>query len=65
MWQRSGLWRDSSAILLGEVSNKETQVGLLPMTESMYVAGTLESVDTVLLEIGTGYYVEVSYFISN
>ena len=44
---------------------KKGQPVLLPMTESMYVAGTLESVDTVLLEIGTGYYVEVSYFISN
>ncbi len=32
---------------------------LLPLTESLYVSGTLESVDTVLLEIGTGYYVEV------
>ena len=32
---------------------------LLPLTESLYVSGTLESVDTVLLEVGTGYYVEV------
>lgn len=32
---------------------------LLPLTESLYVSGILESVDTVLLEIGTGYYVEV------
>lgn len=32
---------------------------LLPLTESLYVSGTLESVDTVLLEIGTGYFVEV------
>ena len=32
---------------------------LLPLTESLYVSGKLESVDTVLLEIGTGYYVEV------
>lgn len=32
---------------------------LLPLTESLYVSGTLESVETVLLEIGTGYYVEV------
>lgn len=34
---------------------------LLPLTESLYVSGTLESVDTVLLEIGTGYYVEVRW----
>lgn len=33
---------------------------LLPLTESLYVSGRLESVETVLLEIGTGYYVEVS-----
>lgn len=32
---------------------------LLPLTESLYVSGTLESVETVLLEVGTGYYVEV------
>ena len=38
---------------------KQGQPVLLPMTESLYVPGTLESVDTVLLEIGTGYYVEV------
>ena len=32
---------------------------LLPLTESLYVSGTLETVDSVLLEVGTGYYVEV------
>lgn len=31
---------------------------LLPLTESLYVAAELESVDTVLLEVGTGYFVE-------
>lgn len=43
-------------------SLKEREQGqpvLIPMTESLYVSGTLESVDTVLLEIGTGYYIEV------
>lgn len=39
---------------------KSGQSVLLPMTESLYVLGELESVDTVLLDIGTGYYVEVS-----
>lgn len=42
-------------------SLKDTKQGdmlMLPMTESLYVPGTLENVDTVLLEIGTGYYVE-------
>lgn len=32
---------------------------LIPLTESLYVTGTLDTVDTVLLEIGTGYYIEV------
>ncbi len=32
---------------------------LLPLTESLYVSGALETVDSVLLEVGTGYYVEV------
>ncbi len=32
---------------------------LLPLTESLYVSGVLESVESVLLEAGTGYYVEV------
>ena len=38
---------------------EQGQPVLLPLTESLYVSGTLESVDTVLLEIGTGYFVEV------
>jgi prefoldin alpha subunit len=38
---------------------KQGQPVLLPMTGALYVAGTLDSVDSVLLEIGTGYYVEV------
>jgi prefoldin alpha subunit len=44
---------------------KEREKGqpvLLPMTESLYVSGTLDSVDTVLLEIGTGYYIEVRLY---
>lgn len=38
---------------------KQGQPVLLPMTGALYVSGTLDSVDSVLLEIGTGYYVEV------
>ncbi|KAL6777676.1 PFD5 [Auxenochlorella protothecoides x Auxenochlorella symbiontica] len=37
---------------------KKGQPLLLPLTESLYVSGTLESVESVLLEIGTGYFVE-------
>lgn len=32
---------------------------LLPLTSSLYVSGTLESADQVLVDVGTGYYVEV------
>lgn len=38
---------------------KEGDTLMLPMTESLYVPGTLKSVETVLLEVGTGYYIEV------
>ncbi|XP_053564286.1 prefoldin subunit 5 [Bombina bombina] len=31
---------------------------LVPLTSSMYVPGTLNDVSTVLIDIGTGYYVE-------
>ncbi|PRW44299.1 prefoldin subunit 5 [Chlorella sorokiniana] len=37
---------------------KQGQPVLLPLTESLYVGGALESVDSVLLEVGTGYFVE-------
>jgi len=37
---------------------KEGDTLMLPMTESLYVPGTLKSVETVLLEVGTGYYIE-------
>ncbi|KAI3428698.1 hypothetical protein D9Q98_007522 [Chlorella vulgaris] len=37
---------------------KQGQPVLLPLTESLYVSGALESVESVLLEVGTGYYVE-------
>lgn len=32
---------------------------LLPLTSSVYVNGQLESVDKVLIDVGTGYFVEV------
>jgi prefoldin alpha subunit len=40
-------------------ANKDKEV-LIPLTESLYVPGTLAEVETVLLDIGTGYYVEKS-----
>lgn len=33
---------------------------LLPVTDSMYIEGTLADTKNVLVEIGTGYYVEKS-----
>lgn len=32
---------------------------LVPLTSSMYVAGQLADVETVLVDIGTGYYVQM------
>ena len=34
---------------------------LVPLTGSLYVKGTLAGADKVLLDVGTGYYVEASY----
>ncbi|XP_025082764.1 prefoldin subunit 5-like [Pomacea canaliculata] len=33
---------------------------LVPLTSSMYVPGQLQDVDSVLVDVGTGYYVEMS-----
>ncbi|KAM9319481.1 prefoldin subunit 5 [Gastrophryne carolinensis] len=38
-------------------SNEGKQV-LVPLTSSMYVPGSLSDVSTVLVDVGTGYYVE-------
>jgi hypothetical protein len=35
---------------------------LLPMTQSLYVPGTLASKDKILVDIGTNYYVEVGHW---
>lgn len=34
---------------------------LIPLTQSVYVAGELANADNILLDIGTGYFVEVRY----
>lgn len=31
---------------------------LIPLTQSLYVPGTMEDTDKVLVDVGTGYYVE-------
>ena len=33
---------------------------LIPLTASLYIPGTLTSVDAVLVDVGTGYYIEKS-----
>jgi len=33
---------------------------LIPLTASLYMPGTLTSVDTIIVDVGTGYYVEKS-----
>ncbi|CAM6101460.1 unnamed protein product [Calypogeia fissa] len=37
---------------------KEGQKMLVPLTASLYVPGQLENVDRVLVDVGTGYYIE-------
>ncbi|XP_043939828.1 prefoldin subunit 5 [Protopterus annectens] len=38
--------------------NNEGKELLVPLTSSMYVPGALHDVETVLIDVGTGYYVE-------
>lgn len=33
---------------------------LVPLTASLYVSGTLDDSDKVLVDVGTGYFIEVS-----
>lgn len=35
---------------------------LVPLTASLYVAGTLDDADKVLVDVGTGYFIEVAAF---
>jgi hypothetical protein len=35
---------------------------LIPLTGSLFVPATLASVDKVLVDVGTGYYVEVCHY---
>lgn len=36
---------------------------LVPLTASLYVPGTLDDAEKVLVDIGTGFFAEVSIFI--
>ena len=33
---------------------------LVPLTASLYVPGTLDDADKVLVDVGTGYFIEVT-----
>jgi len=48
-----GLW-----VFFFEILGKKM---LVPLTASLYVPGTLDDADKVLVDIGTGYFVEVSW----
>ncbi|XP_029539187.1 prefoldin subunit 5 [Oncorhynchus nerka] len=47
--------KDSLSVLNKNNAGKEL---LVPLTSSMYVPGTLDDVEHVLVDVGTGYYVE-------
>ncbi|KAJ8359017.1 hypothetical protein SKAU_G00155420 [Synaphobranchus kaupii] len=47
--------KDSLGVLGKDNAGKEL---LVPLTSSMYVPGTLSDVEHVLVDVGTGYYVE-------
>merc|ERR1712227_727044 len=42
-------------VIVPENENKEI---LVPLTGSLYIPGTLSNVEKVMVDIGTGYYVE-------
>ncbi|XP_020339039.1 prefoldin subunit 5 [Oncorhynchus kisutch] len=47
--------KDSLSVLNKNNAGKEL---LVPLTSSMYIPGTLNDVEHVLVDVGTGYYVE-------
>lgn len=59
---RTGTARlDIASTALHELSlRSEGQKILVPLTASLYVPGTLDDANEVLVDIGTGYFVEVS-----
>jgi prefoldin alpha subunit len=52
-------FRDCIASIVAGVANSVADKPLLvPLTSSLYVPGTLASTETVLVDVGTGFYVE-------
>ncbi|KAF3939487.1 hypothetical protein ABW19_dt0206380 [Dactylella cylindrospora] len=48
------------AVQNGVNPEMEGKTILIPLTQSLYVPGTLEDTQNVLVDVGTGYYVEKS-----
>ncbi|KAG8533350.1 uncharacterized protein KY384_002133 [Bacidia gigantensis] len=51
-------FKDCITSIKNGLSREEGTPILVPLTPSLYVPGTLASPDTVLVDIGTGFYVE-------
>eukprot|EP00697_Spironema_sp_BW2_P002121 gnl/Spiro4/12849_TR6805_c0_g1_i1.p1 gnl/Spiro4/12849_TR6805_c0_g1~~gnl/Spiro4/12849_TR6805_c0_g1_i1.p1 ORF type:complete len:170 (+),score=47.66 gnl/Spiro4/12849_TR6805_c0_g1_i1:58-510(+) len=50
-------FQESSNTLASVTPESRGREMLVPLTSSLYVPGTLENVQTVIVDIGTGYYV--------
>jgi len=53
-------FHNSGAAAEGLAKEEEGKPMMVPLTSSLYVKGTLGSVEKVLIDVGTGYYVEKS-----
>ncbi|EAR96992.2 prefoldin subunit 5 (macronuclear) [Tetrahymena thermophila SB210] len=51
-------YEESKLIIRSLEAAKNNQEVLVPITSSLYVPGTLKNKDQVLIDYGTGYYVE-------
>lgn len=55
---------DLASIALNDLSLRpQGKKMLVPLTASLYVAGTLDDADKVLVDVGTGYFIEVRPFL--
>lgn len=52
---------DNASSALNDLSRHPLgQIMLVPLTASLYVPGTLDDADNVLVDVGTGYFIEVN-----
>jgi hypothetical protein len=51
---------NADATTEGKISCRTGRKVMAPVTGSLYVPGTLGDVDSIIVDIGTGYYVKVS-----